>query len=142
MCVSYLLNFRLDVYLPAEAPVEEAVLAETNGSNGSRPVVVFVHGGIWATGSKELFSNLGVSLASHGVITLILQYTLFPEVKSSLSLSPPLSRIHTRTHAQRLYSQGLFDNSDYYGKTEHMSLQGNAPGREHAPEARRGICPS
>jgi carboxylesterase type B len=69
---------------------------EMRESNSRQPVVMFVHGGIWAAGSKELFSDLGASLAAHGLLTLVLQYTLFPQVYLSLSLSHT-HNTHTRT---------------------------------------------
>lgn len=59
----------LDVYVPQAEAVE-----------GGRPVVMFVHGGIWASGSKEVFAHVGACLANHGVLAIVIQYTLFPEV--------------------------------------------------------------
>ncbi|KAH7280613.1 hypothetical protein KP509_36G005800 [Ceratopteris richardii] len=62
----------LDVYLP------EACLSEKNEPDC--PVVMFVHGGAWASGSKELFAHLGAYLAHFGVVTVLVQYSLFPQV--------------------------------------------------------------
>ncbi|BBN17203.1 hypothetical protein MPTK1_7g12750 [Marchantia polymorpha subsp. ruderalis] len=59
----------LDVYTPSSCT-----------SKSSLPVVVFVHGGVWASGDKSLFSPVGAILAHHGVIALLVQYTLFPQV--------------------------------------------------------------
>lgn len=61
---------RLDVYVPEAAVFERR----------QWPVVLFVHGGIWASGSKELFSHVGACLANYGVLAVVVQYTLFPQV--------------------------------------------------------------
>lgn len=58
-----------------------------------KPVIVFVHGGVWASGDKWQFSPLGVFLAEQGVIAVLVQYTLFPQVRLSLFLA----HLHTDT---------------------------------------------
>lgn len=57
---------RLDVYVPKQ--------------EGVKPVVVFVHGGVWASGDKWQFSPLGAFLAEEGVVAVLVQYTLYPAV--------------------------------------------------------------
>ena len=42
------------------------------------PVLVFVHGGSWDTGSKELYPFVGNYLAGHGITTAIINYRLGP----------------------------------------------------------------
>ena len=56
---------RLDVYAPPDA---------TNA-----PVVVFVHGGSWATGDKAGYSWAGRALASRGYLTIVPNYRLVPD---------------------------------------------------------------
>ena len=60
---------RLDVYVPKST--EASVL---------KPVVLFVHGGVWASGDKWQFSPLGAFLAEEGVVAVLAQYTLYPKV--------------------------------------------------------------
>jgi acetyl esterase/lipase len=57
---------RLDVYSPR------------SGSN--RPVVVFWYGGSWVTGRKSEYRFVGTTLAEHGVVTVIPDYRLYPQV--------------------------------------------------------------
>lgn len=57
-----------DLYIPA------AVTPQT-------PVVVFVYGGSWDSGSKDLYLFIGQSLASEGVIVAIPDYRHYPEVR-------------------------------------------------------------
>ena len=61
---------RLDIYRPtADAPP------------GGWPVVVFFHGGSWNRGERADYRFLGSALASRGVLTLIADYRLYPEVR-------------------------------------------------------------
>lgn len=44
------------------------------------PVLIFLHGGNWNTGSKDTYGFFGRNFAKKGVITVIPDYTLSPEV--------------------------------------------------------------
>lgn len=95
----------MDIYLPAEAEVVAPSSSEpstspnlqdtltTSGQNAHQthdgnvftqstenglPVVLFCHGGIWATGEKWHYAPLATRLAQAGVITAVMQYTLYP----------------------------------------------------------------
>ncbi len=57
-----------DLYIPA------TVTPDT-------PLVVFVYGGSWDSGSKDLYLFVGQSLASEGVIVAIPDYRHYPEVR-------------------------------------------------------------
>ena len=59
----------LDVYVP------------TAGEAGARPVVLFFYGGSWQFGDRGQYKFLGEALASRGVVTVIADYRLYPEVK-------------------------------------------------------------
>ncbi len=58
---------KLDIYQPKQ-PKENA------------PVVVFVHGGSWDSGTKDIYKFVGESFASQGYTTVISNYRLYPEV--------------------------------------------------------------
>lgn len=45
------------------------------------PVVLFVHGGSWKSGNKELYAALGQSLAADGIGCVICNYRLSPAVQ-------------------------------------------------------------
>lgn len=55
---------KLDVYQPA-AP-------------GPHPVLIWVHGGGWSTGSKELYAPVAQRIVPENVVVVIPGYTLFP----------------------------------------------------------------
>ncbi|GAB3882434.1 alpha/beta hydrolase [Spirosoma agri] len=59
----------LDVYTPK------------NESAKTRPVVVFIHGGAWNSGSKSLYSFVGRRLAKQGIVAVVVSYRLAPDVE-------------------------------------------------------------
>ncbi len=42
-------------------------------------MVLFCHGGVWASGAKWHYSPMGSALAQLGVISVMMQYTLYPD---------------------------------------------------------------
>ncbi|MDQ3393045.1 MAG: alpha/beta hydrolase [Bacteroidota bacterium] len=40
------------------------------------PMIIFVHGGTWMNGSKEIYSTFGKNLAAKGIVSVILNYRL------------------------------------------------------------------
>ncbi|GJP35649.1 hypothetical protein CLOM_g20167 [Closterium sp. NIES-68] len=61
-----------------------ATQAETSssvskGSRKGRPVLFFVHGGVWASGEKWMYSPLAIRFAQSGAVVVTIQYTLYPE---------------------------------------------------------------
>lgn len=59
---------RLDVYTPARW-------------QAGRPVVVFIYGGNWETGDKGMYRFVGAALAGRGLVTVIPDYRVYPEVR-------------------------------------------------------------
>ena len=47
----------------------------------SAPVIVFIYGGSWASGSKDEYAFAGAALASRGFVTVIPDYRLVPTVR-------------------------------------------------------------
>ncbi len=60
---------RLDVYAPRAASAKP------------RPVVVFIHGGGWNSGNKNLYTFIGRRLAKQGVVAVVINYRLAPAVQ-------------------------------------------------------------
>lgn len=46
---------------------------------GGAPMVLFCHGGVWAAGSKWHYAPLAARLAQAGVVTAVMQYSLYPQ---------------------------------------------------------------
>ena len=61
---------RLDVYAPRSA-----------APPGGHPVVVFFYGGSWNRGERSEYRFVGEALAARGVLTLVADYRLYPEVR-------------------------------------------------------------
>ena len=57
---------RLDIYRPTGA--------------GPFPVMVFLYGGAWDSGDRSTYRFVGDAFAAHGVLTVIPDYRLWPEV--------------------------------------------------------------
>lgn len=64
---------KLDVYVP-RYPVKNA------------PVVVFFYGGSWNSGSRSDYSFVGEALASRGIVAVLADYRLYPQVRYPLFL--------------------------------------------------------
>ncbi|OON68269.1 alpha/beta hydrolase [Hymenobacter sp. CRA2] len=60
---------RLDVYAPRTRPT------------APRAVVVFIHGGSWNSGNKNFYSFIGRRLAKQGVVAVVINYRLAPQVR-------------------------------------------------------------
>ncbi len=58
---------RLDLYRPREP--------------GPYPGVVFFYGGSWQEGDRRLYRFVGAALASRGILTLIPDYRVYPQVR-------------------------------------------------------------
>lgn len=70
----------LDIYLPAARP--GAGSGSGGGIGPARPrVVVFLYGGGWDSGDKEMYRFVGGALAAQGFITVIPDYRLYPAVR-------------------------------------------------------------
>ncbi|WP_201617562.1 alpha/beta hydrolase [Psychrobacter urativorans] len=68
----------LDMYYPK--PLAQAMQTQAQESiSESYPMVVFVHGGSWESGSKEDYAFVGQSLAQAGYITAVINYRKAPE---------------------------------------------------------------
>jgi acetyl esterase/lipase len=63
---------KLDVYSPKDAK--------------DRPVVVFFYGGSWTAGSRGLYRFVGAALAERGIVAVLPDYRLYPQVKFPLFL--------------------------------------------------------
>jgi acetyl esterase/lipase len=61
---------KLDVYAPKGAK--------------DRPVAVFFYGGSWTAGSRGLYRFVGAALAERGIVTVVPDYRLYPQVKFPL----------------------------------------------------------
>ena len=66
----------LDIYYPK--PLAQAMKAQDTIGD-TYPMVVFVHGGSWESGSKDEYAFVGQSLAQAGYVTAVINYRKAPE---------------------------------------------------------------
>lgn len=92
---------KLDVYVPRHAME-------------NMPVVVFFYGGSWNSGSRSDYGFVGEALASRGMVTVVADYRLYPQVRYPLFLEDSAKAVawtheHIRqfgANPQRLYLMG------------------------------------
>ncbi|MEI6458844.1 MAG: alpha/beta hydrolase [Pseudomonadota bacterium] len=101
---------RLDLYGPAIAAAQP------------RPVVVFVHGGSWNSGSKDLYRFVGSALAEQGVVVAVINYRLYPEAHLPESLDDVADAVAC---AER-------EAVRFGGDSHHVVLMGHSAGAELA----------
>ncbi|MBK5510093.1 alpha/beta hydrolase [Pseudomonas sp. TH15] len=96
---------KLDVYVPRHA-VENA------------PVVVFFYGGSWNSGSRSDYSFVGEALASRGIVAVLADYRLYPQVRYPLFLEDSARAVAwTKTHI-----------GEYAGNPQRVYLMGHSSG--------------
>ncbi len=83
---------KLDIYAPTSARPA-----------AGWPVVVFFYGGSWNIGERTQYRFVGEALAARGVLTLVADYRLYPEVRYPDFLSDSAQALsYGLTHAGRL----------------------------------------
>lgn len=81
---------RLDVYRPAADAARPA------------PVVVFFYGGRWSRGERADYAFVGATLAAHGLVVVIPDYRLYPEVRFPAFVEDGAAAVRwTREHVVR-----------------------------------------
>ena len=81
----------LDVYLPLER-------------QKGAPVVVFFYGGSWTTGDRQTYRFVGEALASRGIVAVVADYRLSPQVRYPVFLQD--SALAVRWTFERLAEWG------------------------------------
>jgi acetyl esterase/lipase len=100
---------KLDVYSPT-------------GEAKDRPVVVFFYGGSWTAGSRGLYRFVGAALAERGIVTVVPDYRLYPQVKFPLFVDDgALAVAWVQNHAQ-----------EFGGDPQRIVLMGHSAGGHEA----------
>lgn len=102
---------KLDIYTPKSA-----------APAGGWPVVVFFYGGSWNTGDRAEYRFVGAALAARGVLVLVADYRLYPEVRYPEFL---------RDSALAL-AYGLSDASRLGGDPKRVFVMGHSAGGYNA----------
>jgi acetyl esterase/lipase len=95
----------LDIYRPTNA-------------TAATPVVVFIYGGSWDSGSKAAYEFVGAALASEGFLAIIPDYRVYPEVRWPTFLQDNALAVRwAKDHA-----------ADYGGDPNKLFLMGHSAG--------------
>jgi acetyl esterase/lipase len=70
---------KLDVYVP-------------QGLKGPAPVLLFFYGGAWSSGNRGDYRAFGQAFASEGIVTVVADYRLYPQVNIPPSCRMPPRR--------------------------------------------------
>jgi len=99
----------LDIYAPARAP-EPA------------PVVVFFYGGGWDSGHRGMYRFVGATLAANGIVAVIPDYRVYPEVRFPVFMNDAASAVAwTRANIAR-----------FGGDPDRIFLMGHSAGAQIA----------
>jgi acetyl esterase/lipase len=81
-------------------------------------VLIFIHGGGWSAGSKNLYQKLGENLAAKGITAVIINYRLAPEFNVLDMASDCAAALHW-----------VFQNiGDYNGNRDRIFISGHSAG--------------
>jgi acetyl esterase/lipase len=100
---------KLDIYVPEK---------KATGS----PTIIFFNGGRWETGSKDDYLFLGQALASKGIITVVANYRLYPEISFPVFVEDSASAF-VWTHK---------NISNYGGNRQNIFVMGHSSGAFNA----------
>ncbi|MGO4308735.1 alpha/beta hydrolase [Pseudomonas sp. KB_15] len=100
---------KLDVYVPRKP-------------RPNTPVVVFFYGGSWNSGSRSDYSFVGEALASRGIVAVLADYRLYPQVRYPLFLEDCAKAVAwTHEHIRQ-----------YSGDPQQLYLMGHSSGAYNA----------
>ncbi|MCD5994315.1 alpha/beta hydrolase [Pseudomonas sp. CDFA 602] len=118
---------QLDIYVPKSKPTQA-------------PVVVFFYGGSWNSGSRSDYDFVGEALAARGIVVMIADYRLYPQVRYPSFLEDSAKALAWAYHHA----------SAYGGDNHRLYVMGHSSGAYNASMlaldsrwlAREGLSPS
>lgn len=97
------------------------IYAPTTPRKGA-PVVVFFYGGSWDSGDRGMYGFVGASVAAKGVVVVIPDYRLFPEIRFPAFMQDAAAAVAwTRAHIAK-----------YGGDQDRLFLMGHSAGAQIA----------
>ncbi|CAO3567617.1 unnamed protein product [Mortierella alpina] len=112
---------RLDIHVPERLDLgcsTHSRTASLSPASGLHPVVIFIYGGSWSSGSKRTYTLVGARLREMGYLVVIPDYTIFPLGKSREMEQDVRMAIHwTRRHCL-----------NYGGDPDNIFLMGHSAG--------------
>jgi len=82
------------------------------------PVLIFIHGGSWNSGNKEIYDFLGSRMARKSIVTVVIDYPLAPDFQiQSMELAAVQAVIWTKNHI-----------ANYGGDPDQIFISGHSAG--------------
>ncbi|KAF9561840.1 hypothetical protein EC968_005437 [Mortierella alpina] len=136
---------RLDIHVPERSTSKHNTDSKGASRSELHPVVIFVYGGSWSSGSKRTYTLVGARLREMGYLVVIPDYTTFPIGKSREMEQDVRMAIHW-TRRNCLNYGGDPDNMYLMGHSAgahicsltitkeclHQTLRGHQPDPQHA----------
>ena len=72
---------RFEAIAYGEIPRQRLDIYRPQGADGHAPVVIFFYGGTWREGERKDYRFVGRALASRGIVAVVADYRLYPEVR-------------------------------------------------------------
>jgi len=99
-------------------PKKELNIFTPKKADGRNDVMIFIHGGSWNSGDKDIYNFLGSRFARKGIVTVIINYPLAPDYQ-----------VHDMAQAAAKAVQWTKENiSEYGGSAEHIYVSGHSAG--------------
>jgi acetyl esterase/lipase len=77
-----------------ELPEKQLNVFAPRNQNYTYPVMLFIHGGSWRSGNKELYTRLGMRFARRKVVMVIIDYPLAPQYKVNAMAIASAKAVH------------------------------------------------
>ncbi|MEX0882219.1 MAG: alpha/beta hydrolase [Cyclobacteriaceae bacterium] len=71
----------MEEWFLGEMPEKQLNVFASRKKGKAKPVLLFIHGGSWRSGNKDIYGFFGRRMARRGVVTVIMDYPLSPEYK-------------------------------------------------------------
>lgn len=110
------------VSIPVDGlPPAKLTFYTQKGNNSSdKPLILYIHGGGWVTGTASAVADYAKLLASHGYVVANLEYSLAPEYKYPAAIHQSMAALnYLETHAK-----------DYGADSTKLFIAGNSAGAQ------------
>ncbi len=99
-------------------PEKQLNIFSPKQADGQNDVLIFIHGGSWNSGNKDIYDFLGNRFAKKGIVTVIIDYPLSPEYQ-----------VHDMAKASSQAVKWVHENiQDYGGNPDKIFVSGHSAG--------------
>ena len=85
-CNRLFISQKKNIVYSQEQQLELNVFSPRKKNKELKKVLVFIHGGNWKTGNKSMYNFLGKGMAKKGIVTVVIDYRLYPFTYSEMAM--------------------------------------------------------